>query len=103
MSQGCYWGEVSHDTLWTAMVERLANPPTDGGPLVSGMAFRLNLYPALLLLYGGGIASVAVGKDTLVYALLSQPLIKETGLKPHIVERVYPSAVVGRDSWKRLT
>ena len=54
---GCYWGNQSHAKLWIDCLERVAN----SAKRESGLTYLLNLrrYPALLLLYGGGIAAVA--------------------------------------------
>jgi len=68
MIHGCYWGEKKHIGLWVKCIERLANPEGER----SGYDAWLNMrrYPALLLLYGGGIAAVASAQDDTVSALL---------------------------------
>jgi hypothetical protein len=63
MITGSYWGEQSHQYLWVQCLERLAHRPNT---FYGSVWMRLQLYPALLLLYGGGIAALAHGKyDTL--------------------------------------
>ena len=56
---GCYWGDQTHEKLWIDCLERVA----DSAKAVSGPVYLSDLrrYPALLLLYGGGIAAVAGG------------------------------------------
>ncbi len=51
------FGEQSHQHLWVQCLERLAYQVN----LYHGQSqwIRLRLYPALLLLYGGGIAALA--------------------------------------------
>jgi len=54
---GCYWGEAEQAHYWTDAIKRIASPITKS--LGNEGWFRLRLYPALLLLYSGGIASLA--------------------------------------------
>jgi len=70
---GCRWGETRHTSYWSRCLERIANPGVkhfgDGG------WFNLRWYPALLILYAGGVASVAAPGSEALAALLS-PRIK---------------------------
>lgn len=70
MITGCYWGEKSHEKLWMKCLERLAYRSN----AISGMTawINLRLYPALLLLYGGGIAAIAAGRYDTFAALLTK-------------------------------
>jgi predicted CopG family antitoxin len=54
---GCYWGEAEQAHYWTDAIKRIASPNTKS--LGAERWFMLRLYPALLLLYSGGIASLA--------------------------------------------
>ncbi len=54
---GCYWGQAEQAHYWVDAIRRIASPNTK--LLGDGVWFRLRLYPALLLLYSGGIASLA--------------------------------------------
>ncbi len=69
MITGCRWGKISHEHLWINCLERIANPSGERG----GDAALLNprLYSALLLLYGGGIASIAAEKYSTFSSLLT--------------------------------
>lgn len=70
MIYGCYWGDKSQEKIWMKCLERIANPhgATDG--MVAWL--NLRLYPALLLLYSGGIASIATEKYGTFSTLLTK-------------------------------
>lgn len=74
MIYGCYWGDESQENIWMKCLERIANPSgaTDG--VVAWI--NLRLYPALLLLYGGGIASIAAEKYGTFSTLLTKRSIE---------------------------
>lgn len=73
VSTGCYWSKPSQADLWSKCLGRIANPLRN----YSGSTVWLPLrwYPALLLLYGGGIASVAGEKYDLLNAVLVKPRV----------------------------
>jgi hypothetical protein len=73
---GCYWGEEQHQDVWRQCLERISDP----GGKTSGLKLYLNLkmYPALLLFYAGGLASVAAGN----YGNLATLLIRTRGHLP---------------------
>src|SRR5581483_11691840 len=58
IAAGCYYGEEQHEELWIDMLQRAANWPHGFGTK-RVVLDQLQRYPALLLLYAGGIASVA--------------------------------------------
>lgn len=70
---GCYWGEKKHNKIWVKSIERIANHNKE----FSGWAVQLNLklYPALLMLYGGGIASLFAEKYDTFVSILKKPTI----------------------------
>jgi len=70
---GCCWGGKDHRTLWTKAINRLANPsrPQACNKWMQG----LSGYPALLLLYGGGIAAVSADHYDTLYELFSRPKV----------------------------
>ena len=72
---GCFWGESQHEPLWTRFIERIANPAGSR----SGRVVWINLqrYPALLLLYAGGIASIAAQKYGTLAALLTSAKVRD--------------------------
>jgi hypothetical protein len=61
---GCYYGEEKHDKIWSKCLEQILNPP--GTNLLSG----LKRYPALILLYAGGISSLLAEKYHTLRSLL---------------------------------
>lgn len=67
-----FWGQERHELALTKSIEQLAAQQTQGG-----MTFWLNLryYPALLLLYAGGIAAVANDNYSVLRALLIDPQV----------------------------
>lgn len=69
MIHGCFWGKFQHDYLWMETLERLANYqiPQNGIILRNG----IRQYPALLLLYGMGITSIATGRYDFLTSLFS--------------------------------
>lgn len=75
MITGCYWGKKSHERFWVNCLERIANPPEEGGTKYIDI-YNLRLYSALLLLYGGGIASIAAGNYSTFSSLITIPTVK---------------------------
>lgn len=71
---GCYWGEKQHESLWTGVIERLANFTSQAG---YETWLNMRRYPALLLLYGGGIAALASSRYETVMGLLTRVYITE--------------------------
>ncbi len=70
---GCRWGAPKHAAYWAGCLRRIANPPvTHFG---DGEWFNFRWYPALLVLYAGGVAAVAAPGYEALAALLS-PQIK---------------------------
>lgn len=72
---GCYWGDDNATKLWVGSLQRIANPTEAGGGLV--YLIRLRRYPALLLLYSAGLASVAAGNFETLAAILTKPKAKD--------------------------
>ena len=73
MAVGCYWGRPSHETLWQNVIRRL---PTSA--LARNRRDTLNmgidLYPALLVSYVGGLAAMAGKKFRTLHALFTTPI-----------------------------
>lgn len=67
---GCRWGQPKHSEYWAGCLRRIANPPvTHFG---DGEWFNLRWYPALLVLYAGGVAAAARGYEALGALLSSE-------------------------------
>jgi hypothetical protein len=66
---GCRWGKPEHHRLWIRSLERLGSiSPVD---FDNASSSDLIYYPALLLLYGGGMAAVTADDYALLNGLLS--------------------------------
>jgi SIR2-like domain len=93
---GCYWGDRQHMKLWVDCLERTANLTGDR----NGLIYLLNLrrYPALLFLYGAGLAAVAAGNYQTIASIFTQPKVKnDNGKEAAICMEVYPHAVMKND------
>jgi ribosomal protein L33 len=69
VAAGCYWGEPEQTRLWTNVAQRVGN----AGVNASGTNLyweKLSRYPALRLLYGGGLAAIAANRYEVLRALL---------------------------------
>lgn len=75
---GGYWGGPQHESIWSDCVGLVA----DHDRVRRGVKGYLNLrdYPALLLIYGGGIAAVAANK----YGNLASLLVRPGGENPSL-------------------
>jgi hypothetical protein len=92
---GCYWGERPHAEYWARAIERIGNAAVEPHRASPGTILWLNLrkYPALVLLYSGGIAALAAERyDTLV-AMLTLPKIRHTRPQAPVVVHVNTDAV----------
>jgi hypothetical protein len=74
---GCRWGESRHVDLWVRCVDRMASI------LGEGLGFTpmldLRSYPATLLLYGSGIASLAARRYDTLDALFRNSQVRRWG------------------------
>ncbi len=91
MTTGCYWGEKSHEYLWVRGLERLATIP---GEEHGTSRPHFGLYPALLLLYAGGLASVASDNYSTFSALLTQAKVRQLHENQPLVSVVHPVRVM---------
>ncbi len=82
VATGCYWGDETHEDAWRQRLERIADHGGSAGGYVA--LTNLRLYPALLLMYAGGIAATAAKK----YGNLAALLIRSTAREPrHLIVR----------------
>lgn len=65
---GCYFGTEDQSRIWTRSLNRLGSLVHMNGLTVM---VNLQLYPAMLVLYTGGVAAVAAGNAPSLRALLS--------------------------------
>ena len=91
---GCYWGDQQHEEIWINSLQRVASCYEDR-PRHRGADFAL--YPALILLYGAGIAALAGDRYTAFAALLTKAHYLEKGREWPIALYLYPGAVLGSE------
>jgi len=89
---GSYWGRSEHRKTWIEGLERLASSSSE---LSKGQA--LELYPALLGIYAGGIAAIAGEKwETLRSLLLDAKSVQGQESWPFVV-KIFPQELVRHD------
>jgi SIR2-like domain len=100
---GCYWSETQHNYLWVKALERLAQPHRAQGQTVDAL-LNLRRYPALLLLYAGGMAALAAGRHHTLAALLTEPKVRDPYRSDEtpLPCEIYPLQVFQNDLGKRL-
>lgn len=74
---GCYWGTSAHTDVWVKSLERVMNLRQSGRGLVAWL--NLSRYPSLLLMYAGGLGTIASGNYRTLCALLTKPRYFEYG------------------------
>lgn len=90
-----YWGEPSYEWTWRQCIEKMAESPINrGGTLVW---LRLGLYPALLLLYTGGLAATIAEKYDNLAALLVRGKTWHLGSERPLIMAVNSYEVMDRD------
>ncbi|MFA5786968.1 MAG: SIR2 family protein [Actinomycetota bacterium] len=97
---GCYWGEKQHETLWTTAIERLAN--VDSGGEIYNDWIEMRRYPAMLLMYGGGIAALASSRLETLVGLLTRAHVTENEKELPMAVELCCSEVMKPDVGKTL-
>lgn len=100
MITGCYWGDDAHRGSWVRTLERIANPAGGSGGLIVWL--KLRRYPALLLLYAGGVAAVAGGRYGTLAALLTEATVREESRVHPLVLVINTADVIPHDVGQRL-
>ena len=101
MINGCYWDDKSQENIWMKCLERIANPVGE----INGFYVwtKLRLYPALLLLYGGGIASIAAENYSTFSDLLTKVTVnKACEYSGPLVSGLITWSVIGEDEAKHI-
>ena len=86
VATGCYWGSPEQSFLWKNCIQRITNRTERLGG--SPAFLNLQSYPALLLLYVGGIASITANKYYNLYSILEAPKLTEQWEGKNICERI---------------
>ena len=97
ITTGCYWGKKSNAEIWINCLDKVSNisQPGSGSFLVPFV--NLRLYPSLILLYSGGIASLARKKYDITAALLTEPIVRNHTGDETIVLAVNTTRVMERE------
>ena len=97
--EGCYWGGQGHEGIWVKCIEDVANAAEGQA---GGRWGRLGLYPALILLYTSGVASVAAGNYRTLNALFTRPMIRVGGDESPPILCLYPGRIMSREEGREL-
>jgi len=100
LATGCYWGTTSHEKLWVRVLERIGNPSGGRGGLV--VWINLRLYPALLLFYASGMATIAADKYATLAALFRRPTYNENREGIPLFVRLVPVRIVDNDAMNQM-
>lgn len=97
MITGCHYGGREHEDLWWKCLERIANPALDFPSPYSELWYKLRRYPALLLLYGGGVAAIAHGRYVTLLKLFAMGTVRDIfeGEKKLLVAVNSPGIIAG--------
>jgi hypothetical protein len=91
-ASGCSWGDARHESLWVKSLDRLVNLPP--GFNVEMTWVNMRLYPALALLYAGGMTSIASGNYRTFAALLTKVIVRSPSEERPLVLSLYPQVIV---------
>jgi hypothetical protein len=92
IATGCFWSDL-HRELWSQVIRRVANPPRGYTGSIAWEGIRW--YPALLLIYAGGVTSVAAQRWGNLAALLKKTEISapSQGRRGPASTVIYPGSV----------
>jgi hypothetical protein len=89
---GCFYGKPEHHAIWGQSLDAVTKTRQRG--LGAGPWLRLQDYPALCLLYAGGIAALAAKNYDLLRVLLVDTKIRVGGREVPVVMEIYPGEVL---------
>ena len=92
---GCFWGEKNQELIWVKLLERTANTSSQRRGRPQWLA--LQSYPALLLLYAGGVAAIANEKYSTLESLLVKPRLIGPDGDCRLVDKLSAAAVIEDD------
>ena len=99
-TQGCHWTGSEHRRIWVDSLRRVANARGEESGITAFCDLRF--YPALLVLYAGGIASIASERYDRFAALATNVAVKDHGEQQPLVLAVNSWTVLedgGRHVW----
>lgn len=97
---GCFSGREEHERIWIHSLERIEE--TARAKTGINHWLNLRLYPALLLLYGGGISSIASEKYSTIAALLMKARGNISGRYYPMVLAVNTDSVMEKELGRKL-
>ena len=89
---GCFWAEKNQELLWAKVLQRIGNAAGRRHGIEPWVS--LQSYPALLLLYAGGVAAIANEKYAALEALLSKPRFIGPDGDCRLMDGLAPSSVI---------
>ncbi|WP_321472882.1 SIR2 family protein [uncultured Paludibaculum sp.] len=96
-----YWAKPETDSLIVECFRRIAQPENPNGRQT--FFTSLQRYPALVLLYGIGLATIAAGNYRLLGKLLPLKLRPQVGSEPeHVVDAINVTTVIEGDGVKLI-
>lgn len=101
---GCYWGDIESSGIWISTLQRLANPEnnTDSGSY-NVILRKIRSFPALKLLYAGGLAALASENYKKLAQILIKPTVTElNGVQSPIIVNVNADSVMSVEDGKSL-
>jgi hypothetical protein len=102
ISTGCFWGEKQQEPVWAKLLERVANAASTANS--SSRWISLSSYPALLMLYAGGVAAVAKAKYSALATMMLTPKFRDADVEAEaqVVQRLNAMTVIGDEKLGRL-
>lgn len=97
VANGCYWGENEFKDIWSKCIEIIADTCKDNGGYTYWNSLRK--YPVLLMIYVGGIASVASNKFYNLYSIINEANIKRISGFEKLIKEVIPYKVFEDKEW----
>jgi len=100
MAAGCYYDTQAHEKLWIDALQGVANYSSDFASFAGEQRFiHLRRYPALLLLYSGGIAAVAGGNYGTLLSLLTKPKIYDPNGSWTVTDALHPEQILDTETF----
>jgi hypothetical protein len=97
---GLKWGTDQHAPIWRRALERVANAEQDRNGTVVWL--QLRHWPALLLMYGGGLIAVAAQNWSSLRSVVVDPIIDEYNDQAPAVVGLTPTSVLDPGAAQRL-
>jgi hypothetical protein len=90
MAAGMFHDDGTHAEIWTRVLHRLA---LAADPALVSPRTQITWYPALLLMYAGGLAAMAAGRYENLARLFHRTSVRLNGQEQHVLVRARPTLV----------